>query len=138
MAVDYGAKRIGLAVGDDETRVATPLSMISGLGSPKKDAASLMRQVDEYGPDVIVIGLPLHMDGTEGEQAKVTRAFACAVEALYDGRVELIDERLSSRGADELLSQSSMSRDRKKQRRDSVAAMIILQAFLERPPSSPS
>lgn len=131
LAVDYGVKRIGFAVGDELTRVATPLPPESAAGSPVKDAGIVLGRAYEYGAAIIVVGLPLNMDGTEGRQAKLTRTFAKALESRFEGTVALIDERLSSRGADELLRQSDLSRDKRKQRRDSVAAMIILQAYLD-------
>ncbi|MHC5111311.1 MAG: Holliday junction resolvase RuvX [Planctomycetota bacterium] len=131
LAVDYGSRRIGLAVGDTITGVATPLATESATGTARGDARQVASAAVEYAAGRIVVGLPLNMDGTEGDQAMLTRAFGAVLAGETGLPVTYVDERLSSRGADELLRQGDLSRGKRKKRRDSVAAMVILQTFLD-------
>ena len=75
LGIDYGTKRIGLAVGDDGTGIASPIETIEAFS----DVADLVRRIatvaEEYQADAFVVGLTMNMDGTEGEQAKITRRF---------------------------------------------------------------
>ena len=70
IAIDYGSRRIGLAVGDDQSEIATPLKTIAAAGNPQANAAAVLRCVRDYEVDAFVVGLPLNMDGTEGPQPK--------------------------------------------------------------------
>jgi len=80
-----------------------------------------------------VVGLPLNMDGSEGPQARLTRAFGHALQTMTPARVEYWDERLSSAAADDLLSGSELTRAQRKVRHDRLAAQIILQSYLDAP-----
>jgi putative Holliday junction resolvase len=131
LCVDYGTKRIGLAVGDDQTRVATPLETLSGTGRARKDAQVVLARGRDFEVDAYVVGLPVHMDGVEGGQAKMTRKFGEQLAQVGGAPVHFWDERLSSRGADEVLEGHSGSPGKKRSRRDALAAQIILQEFLD-------
>lgn len=130
LAMDPGERRIGLAVGDDETRVANPLGVIEA-GSPAQRWAALKQAVAEHEPDALVLGLPLNADGTEGPAAAKARQLALQLEERFGLPVHLVDERLSSFAADQLMSQSGLTRKQKKLRRDALAAMTILRHFLD-------
>ncbi len=130
LGIDLGRRRIGLAVGDSDSRIASPLETIR----PTDINDALRRLVEfasEYGVDEWVVGLPLNMDGSEGPQAKETRAFADQLAARNIGPVHLWDERLSSYAADERMAQTGLTHAQKARRRDALAAQEILQSFLD-------
>ena len=98
LAVDLGGKRTGLAVGDRSTLIATPLEVLEIPPGPRLIEA-IRHTIAEHGPDAIVIGLPLNMDGSEGEASKQVRAFGSALAEATSLPVEFHDERLSSRAS---------------------------------------
>ena len=131
LGIDYGAKRIGLAVGDDVTRLASPIGVIRSCGRCDDDIGTMVETAREYGVDAYVLGLPLNMDDTEGPQARLIRRFG-EVLARETGRpVHYYDERLSSRTADEMLRPAELTRKKKKRVADAVAAQVILQGFID-------
>ena len=130
LAVDLGGKRTGLAVGDDLTRIATPVDVLEIPPGPRLIEA-IRRAIAEQGPDAIVIGLPLNMDGSEGEAAKSVRAFGAMLAEATSLPVEFHDERLTSRAA-ELDLAGLYTRKGKKRRLDAVAAARILSGYLAR------
>jgi len=131
LGVDYGTKRIGLAIGDSTTRLATPLPVLPATGSPAGDAEVIVKSLAEYDVSAIVVGLPLNMDDTEGPQARITRTVGQHIERLCSLPLTFFDERLSSKAADETLVTTGLSARKRKRRRDSVAAQIMLQSFLD-------
>lgn len=132
LAIDLGDKRTGLAVGDDEVRIASPLAVIERPVSPG-DALldDLRREIESHKPDTLVIGLPLNMDGTEGPRAKLVREFAARLAERSGLPVRFHDERLTSDAADWQMSGSGLTRGGKKARRDALAAAAILRDFLD-------
>lgn len=135
--VDYGRKRIGMALTDYAARIVSPAGQISAAGNPADDA----RRVALWGLQLevqgFVVGLPLNMDGSEGPQARLSRAFAAALADSSGRPVELWDERLSSFQADALLDETALGSAARKRRRDAVAAQVILQSFLASRASPP-
>ncbi len=131
LSIDYGTKRIGLAVGDDQTCVAAPLKMLEATGNVTDDARGVLRVAQEYDVQAFVVGLPLNMDDSEGPQAKATRAFGDVLAVSADYPVHFFDERLSSVEARELMQPAELSRKKRKKRVDSIAAQVILQGFLD-------
>lgn len=131
LAIDYGTKRIGLALGDDELRMATPLPTVSGAGDPITDIQSVRKLLESYEIDTIVVGLPLNMDGSEGPQAKLTRLFGDGLGAATGYVVWYVDERLSSMAAEEAFVDSHLSRGKKKPRVDGMAAVQIMETYWE-------
>ncbi len=131
LAVDYGRKRIGLAVSDAETRIAMPVTGVPGAGDVFVDAQTVRREADRYDADEFVVGLPLNMDGTEGPQAKLIRRFGEELERATNKPVHYADERLSSVSAREKLAPAGLSRKKRNARLDRVAAQTILQDFLD-------
>ncbi len=135
--IDYGRRRIGLALADPNGRIVSPAGTLDGAGTPGCDAERTLRWARENEVAAVVVGLPLNMDGTESDQTRVTRAFAEAVARL-GLNVELWDERLSSYQADQLLSGIDRAHGRTRPRsrkgdprRDAIAAQVILQSFLD-------
>jgi putative pre-16S rRNA nuclease len=133
--IDFGRKRIGLAI--SEGQGAYPLTIIERR-SLKSDLAAIRSLLAERGVSLIVVGLPLNMDGTEGPSARSARTFAERLGSAIGLPVELFDERLSSIEAEERLREASASRAAKKSSRDAVAAAVILEGWLESRPARPN
>lgn len=131
MGIDYGTRRIGLAVGDTDTGVASPVETIEACGVVTDQVRAVGTTAREYQVDALVIGLPLNMDGTEGDQAKVTRKFGEALARTTGKPVHYWDERLSSRHAQELLRPAGLTHKKRRAVEDSIAAQVILQGFLD-------
>lgn len=128
LAIDYGKKRIGLAICDPDEKIASPLVVIKGRGDLIK---KILHHIENENVGAVVIGLPLNMDGSEGPQAKATRHFADQLRKRLNIPLHFQDERLSSFAADEKLAHIGLTRKKKTKRRDAVAAANILQSFIE-------
>jgi putative Holliday junction resolvase len=133
IGIDYGTRRIGLAVGDYRGVLASPAATLSGSGSPARDAEAVLRWAAEQEACGFVAGLPLNMDGSDSNQTRITRRFAEELARQTPLPVELWDERLSSFQADLHLAEAEVRQSRKKGLRDALAAQVILQSFLDRP-----
>jgi putative Holliday junction resolvase len=129
LALDLGEKRTGLALGDDLTRIATPLGTIES-SDPVERLDQIGRAIERHGAGAVVVGLPLNMDGTEGEAARRARSLAEAIGSRFGLPVHLVDERLSSHAAQSLMRQTEMTRRKRKLRIDALAAATILNDFL--------
>jgi len=126
--IDFGRKRIGLAITDSQG--AYPIGTIERR-SLKHDLEAIRSRMADRHVSLIVVGLPLNMDGTEGPSARAARAFAERVGAATGLPVEMFDERLTSFEAEERLREASASRAAKKATRDAVAAAVILEGWME-------
>ena len=131
LGIDYGTKRIGLAVADDQANLAVGVSTVSSGRSLIDNIQAVKTVGEDYGVDAFVVGLPLNMDDTESKQAKLTRAFGDKLAQLSGKTVHYFDERLSSVTADELLRPAELTRKKRKAVQDAVAAQVILQGFLD-------
>jgi putative Holliday junction resolvase len=132
LGVDYGTRRIGLAISDTVSGFANPLTQLAAKGHALKDAEAVADILREYVVDAIVVGLPLNMDDSEGPQAKITREFGKALESVCEVPIEYWDERLTTHAADALLAQrDNLTRKKRKARRDALAAQVMLQSFLD-------
>jgi len=132
LGVDYGSRRIGLAVSDPDGRIASPLSTLTSKKSTTELVQAILDEIKKhYDIDEFVVGLPLNMDGSEGRQAQETKRFAEELRRCSDRPVHLWDERLSSWTAEASLREAGLSRGKRKARLDRVAAQVILQSFLD-------
>jgi len=129
LALDIGDKRIGLAVGSDDARLARPLRVFT-RGSKEQDFQTIARVVQEVGAEALLVGLPLNMDGSEGPQAKRVRKYAERLRRRLNLPLHYHDERLSSFIADQILAEKPRRKDRR-QSNDAIAAAAILQSFLD-------
>lgn len=133
LAIDYGLRRIGLATCDAGEIIVSPLCQ---LDIAKRKTEWVFEQlkiiIAANEIEAVVVGLPVNMDGSEGDQARLTRQFAEKLQDHCGLPVHLQDERLSSAAADEKLSVAGFSRQKHKARRDMLAACEILQSFLDR------
>ncbi len=130
LGLDFGEKRIGLAISDPLGATAQPLEVI--------DRQSLADDIDRIGEmaarrdtSKIVVGLPLNMDGSVGPQARRVRRFAARLRRELELEVVLWDERLSSAEAERALLHADERRSRRSEVRDAVAAAVVLQAYLD-------
>ncbi len=129
LAIDLGAKRTGLAVGDDVSMLVSPAGVIQ-TGHAEVRLQAIGRAIREHEPDALVLGLPLNMDDSEGPAAKAARALGRQLEARFKRPVHFMDERLTSFAADEQMSRSGLTHGQKKALRDALAAAAILRDFL--------
>ena len=133
LAIDYGTKRIGLAVCDPSETIVSPLIVIEGR---KNLIEKILEVIARENIEAVVFGLPLNMDGTTGPQAKMTMQFAEELKKRTSVPVHFQDERLSSFVAEEKLAPADFTRKKKAKRLDAIAAAQILEAFLEQKKSS--
>lgn len=134
LALDYGARSIGVAVSDSAGRMALPLETIRRKEENKlrRSMARIQELCLAYEAERILIGLPLNMDGSEGERARLCRAFGEKLGKRCLLPVEYEDERLSSWEADSLLAEGGVPRQKRKETEDQIAAALILRSYLER------
>lgn len=129
VCLDIGDVRIGVAVSDPTGTIATPVEVIRRVGWGP-DTKKITAICERYDTDLILSGLPLNMDGTEGFQARKVRDF-CAQLEKAGLKVIFQDERLSTVSAEEALIECGVSRGGRRQVVDKVAASVILQQWLE-------
>lgn len=128
LAIDYGQKRTGLAVCDPDETICSPLAVLE----TDKNLITRIRQTIEAGKiEAVVVGLPLNMDGTKGQQAECTEKFAEELKKQTDVPLHFCDERLSSYAAREKFAVVDIKGSKKKKPLDAVAAAEILQVFLD-------
>ena len=131
LGVDYGEKRIGLAVSDPDGVMALPLRVVEVRG--EDDAVRAICQVAAVKEaERMVVGLPLNMNGTHGPMAEKAAAFAARLATAAGLPVDTFDERLSTSSAERSLLEADLSRRKRRGLRDKLAAQIILQSYLDR------
>jgi putative Holliday junction resolvase len=128
--IDFGTVRIGIALSDPGRSIASPYENYTRRGM-ELDAKRFERLVAEEEVTLLVVGLPLHLDGGESEKSIEARRFGQWLLELTDVPVEFFDERLTSVEAEQLLLEAQMTKKRRKKRTDMVAAQIMLSAYLE-------
>lgn len=130
LGVDYGSRRVGLAITDSEEIIATPLKTLQ-----VRDAHDAARKVAEVARArqvaLIVVGLPLNMNGSVGPKAAEIQAFVSIVQQQVPCQVLTWDERLSTVTAEDALLEAGLTRKKRRQRIDKVAAQVILSDFLQ-------
>lgn len=134
-SLDYGRARIGIALSDDRRCIATPLL---ALPHDKTFPQKLQELLTKWKPvDMILLGLPLLMNGKESPMSIEVRAFAEKLKTYLTIPVVLWDERLSSAQSDRLLREAEMNRKQRSEKIDAMSAAVVLQSYLEMP-TSPS
>ena len=129
-AIDFGRKRIGIALTDTREEVAYPLATLV-RGGTASDLAAIATRLDGCEVRLLVVGLPLSMDGTEGPSARAARAFGDRLGESMRLPVEFFDERLTSVEAEERLRGAPGSSKRRRAALDAVAAAIILEGWMD-------
>jgi putative Holliday junction resolvase len=131
LAIDYGRVRHGLAVTDGLGLAGRPLPALTRRDAAR-DLATFRALVAEYDVRRLVVGLPINMDGSEGEMAREARAFAEELAGALELPLLMEDERLSTDEAETVLREAGLRPSERKRLRDSVAAAVILRGVLER------
>ena len=131
LAVDYGSRRVGLAVGDSLTRIASPLALVAATRQ-QVVLEAILERTREFEVERIVVGYPLNMDGSRGAACAAVDRFVAFLRRRVAVPVILVDETLSSFAAEEL--GKGIENDFRKRRKflDSVAAQVILESFFEK------
>lgn len=132
LALDLGARRIGVAVSDPEGRVATPVTVLSRRSDRPADHRAIAALVAEYEADELVIGLPLSLDGAHGPAAVAVLEEAAQLADLVGVPVRTHDERLTTVTAERVLKAQHLDGRARRKVVDMVAASIILQDWLDR------
>lgn len=133
VGLDLGTKTIGLAVSDELGLTAQGIKTLERK-SLKKDLAALVELAKDYQADRFILGLPLNMDGTEGPRAAATRKFGDALAEASQLAVIYQDERLTTVAAQRVLIEGDVSRQKRREVIDQVAATLILQGWLDAQP----
>ncbi len=130
IGLDLGQKRIGVAVSDETKTISTAIDTLL-VSSIKDSVKKIKEMVIAYAADEIVIGLPLNMNGSMGPQADKVIAFANKLGESVSCKISTFDERLTTAQGEAILISADMSRKKRKQSIDRLAAQIILQAYLD-------
>ncbi len=131
LAIDFGAKRIGTAISDALGITVRPVETIRRSGV-ERDIARLKSLVEELEAEAVVFGLPLRMDGTQGEAAEAAMRFAERLRSRISVPLFTQDERLTSYEAEQMMIERGYGREKRRARSDEFAAMIILQDYLSK------
>ena len=129
MGVDFGDARTGLAVCDKTELIASRAGLVEG--GFKKALNGTAAKAKELGAELIVVGNPLNMNGTEGPGSEKCRAFAAMLEEMASIPVVLFDERLTTVSAHNILSELNVRGKKRKDNVDELSATIILQAYID-------
>ncbi len=130
MAVDLGKARTGIAVCDKTQFLASPLCVIEEWNQEKL-AEKICGLVQQEKPELIVVGLPKNMDGSEGESAQNARSFADKLHSLIGIPIHMQDERCTTITAHRYLNDTNVRGKKRKKAVDAVAATVILQSYLD-------
>lgn len=127
VGIDFGMKRCGFAISNVTKTMALPWTTTTG--GLKAVIETLQKRKEEI--EGIVIGLPLHMNGTKSEMAKTVEAFAKDLEKVFQIPITLLDERLSSKHAEAVLRETGQNRKARAEKTDQTAATLLLQSYLD-------
>jgi putative holliday junction resolvase len=135
LAVDLGSRRVGLALSDEGGRFATPYDVLL-VTSPEQTTEIVLKVIEKEGAERVVVGLPLNMDGSSGPAARSAVAWGRSLAERSGKPVVFVDERLSSFDAEQQLidrkrAGEKLTRQRKKEQLDAIAAAAFLQEFLD-------
>ncbi|MED5172546.1 MAG: Holliday junction resolvase RuvX [Actinomycetota bacterium] len=131
VGVDLGERRIGVAVSDSAGQIATPYEVLHRTDSRDEDHRRIAAIVADVEAEVLIVGLPLSLDGTEGNAAQAARDEADQIQALFPIPVEMHDERFTTVEAEHRLKEQNLDGRAQRKVVDKVAAAILLQAWLD-------
>lgn len=129
LALDYGNKRVGVAVSDALGWTAQPLATLEMHGHQEL-LAEIKEYIDKYEVEEIVVGMPYNMDGTMGKRAEITQAFINFLKNKLELPIQIQDERLTTSQAKNILLEADVSRKGRKKVIDKLAASLILKSYL--------
>ncbi len=129
LAFDFGTKSIGVSAGQSSLGTGNELPPLKAKeGIP--DWSLVQAVLEEWQPDTVLVGLPLNMDGSEQEMTRRARKFANRLNSMFGVKVELVDERLSTRAAKEIAAERGQQGQYDKNPVDSIAARLLLEAYI--------
>ena len=131
LAIDWGTKNVGLAASDPLGITAQPLPTLRRKNR-RADFERIGELVEALGVDRVLVGHPLHLKGYAGARAHEAERFAERLREQLDIPVEMFDERLTSAEAERLMLDAGLSRSKRREKSDQIAAQLILQAYLDR------
>ncbi|HTU24554.1 MAG TPA: Holliday junction resolvase RuvX [Pirellulales bacterium] len=131
--IDFGTVRIGIALADPEVKIASAYENYTRRG-PAADAKYFSRLAREQAVDRFVVGLPVHLDGRESQKSREAREFGAWLTEATGLPVEYFDERFTSFEAEQHLLDAGLTKKKRRERLDKLAAQIMLTAYLERTP----
>ena len=131
VGIDLGENRIGVAISDSSGSLATAYEVVTRTGSRAQDHRRIKAIVEEVEAEILVVGLPLSLDGTEGKAAQGARQEAEAIGQTVSVPIELHDERLTTVEAERILKEQGLDAAERRNVVDKVAAAILLQAWME-------
>ena len=133
LGLDFGSRTVGVAVSDELMLTAQGVEIIrrKSPGKLRQTLARIESLVSSYGVEKIVLGYPKNMNGTEGERCEKTKEFRDMLVRRVNLPVELWDERLTTVAADNIMTESNITGERRKEYVDEIAAMLILQGYLD-------
>jgi len=132
LGLDLGNKTLGIALSDELGFLATGIETFRFVDKDFKSALDYtLKVILQYNVDAVVLGLPKNMDGSLGEQAELTKEFKVNLEKESNIKVVFWDERLTSRMASNMMKSQNLKRKKRKQDIDKMAAIIILQGYLD-------
>ena len=132
MCLDVGKARVGIAQSDPMQIIASPLEVLTRTKSINYDAKYVANLAQSNEVGLIVVGLPLKLDGTKGESALMAEEFAEKIQKFCEIEIVFQDERLSTVSAERILLEGNVRRDKRKGVVDKIAATIILQNYLDK------
>jgi len=130
LGIDTGQRRIGVAISDPDRKIASPLATYRRQKADR-DQSYFKRLVSEEGIGLVVVGLPVHLDGREGQKALEARRFGQWLAELVQLPVVFWDERFTTVEAEQALLAAGLTHKKRRERRDRLAAQIILQSYLD-------
>lgn len=133
LGLDFGSKTVGVAVSDPLGITAQGVEIVRRESPNKlrKTLARIEQLIDEYEVELVVLGLPVNMDGTEGERVERTREFAAMLERRSGKTIEFQDERLTTVEAYEIMDEAGIKREDRYKYVDQIAATIILEDYMK-------
>ena len=132
LGIDLGSKRIGVAVSDTDGVLATPLEVVARSGDRGRDHRRLLALADEWEVEILVVGLPLSLDGSTGPAARGVLEEVAVLADLSPVPVDTYDERLTTVTAQRQLADAELDGRARRQVVDMVAAAVLLQGWLDR------
>ncbi len=130
LGIDYGTKRVGLAIGNTNLKIATPFKTID-YDNYDKLIIELKKTIEDNNIELILMGLPVKLSGKEGESVKNAKALGEKIKSVIEIEVVYFDERYSTKTAQSVLIDANVSRQKRKDVIDKLAATIILQNYFD-------
>ncbi|MCR5468991.1 MAG: Holliday junction resolvase RuvX [Lachnospiraceae bacterium] len=133
MGLDFGSKTVGVAVSDPLKITAQGVGIVrrKSPGKLRQTLAAITEMVEKYEVEEIVLGFPKNMNNTEGERCEKTKEFAELLSKRVEVPIEFWDERLTTVAADKIMMESGIRRENRKEYVDEIAAILILQGYLD-------